>query len=104
MKFIRYEIILCPPEKQRLKLEALAERAGVHPALIQRFLDCGLIEPSGREGAELFFDEDALPRLQMIRRLRNHLGVNVAGIAVILDLRDRLRALQRENAVLRARF
>jgi chaperone modulatory protein CbpM len=104
MKFIRYEIIFCPRERQRLKLEALAERAGVHPILVQRFIDCGLIEPSGREGAELFFDEDAVPRLQMIRRLRDHLGINVAGIAVILELRDRLSALQRENAIFRARL
>jgi len=40
----------------------------------------------------------------MICRLRDHLGINVAGIAVILDLRDRLTALQRENAVFRARL
>jgi DNA-binding transcriptional MerR regulator len=104
MKFIRYEIILCPPEKQPLKLDALAERAGVHPILIQRFIDCGLLEPSGREGGELFFDEETVPRLQMIHRLRDHLGINVAGIAVILDLRDRLKGLQRENAVFRARL
>ena len=104
MKFIRHEIVFPSHKKRRLKVEALAERAGVHPALVQRFIECGLIEPSGREGTELFFDEDAVPRLQMICRLRDHLGINVAGIAVILDLRDRLTALQRENAVFRARL
>jgi len=104
MKFTRYEIIFCPPKEQRLKLEGLAERAGVHPTLVHRFIDCGLIEPSGREGAELFFEQDTVARLQMIRRLRDQLGVNIAGIAVILDLRERLSALQRENAKFRARL
>jgi MerR family transcriptional regulator/heat shock protein HspR len=104
MKSVRYEIVFPAHEKRRLKVEALAECAGVHPILAQRFIECGLIEPSGREGAEWFFDEDAVPRLQMICRLRDHLGINVAGIAVILDLRDRLTALQRENAVFRARL
>jgi len=42
--------------------------------------------------------------LRMIGRLRENLGINLAGIAVILNLRDRLSALQRENAIYRARI
>jgi len=104
MTIKRYEIIFCAPANQWLTLEALAERAGFHPAVVQCFIDLGLIEPSGREGARLFFDEDAVPRLHLIGRLRDNLGINLAGIAVVLDLRDRLRALQRENASYRARL
>ena len=52
----------------------------------------------------MFFDGAAVPRLRMIRRLREELGVNLAGIAVILDLRDKLRTLQRENEMYRARL
>jgi len=100
----RYEIIFCRPENQRLTLERLAERAGFHPAVVQAFIDCGLIEPSAREGTRLLFDEDVVPQLRMIGRLRENLGINLAGIAVILHLRDRLSALQRENAVYRARL
>jgi MerR family transcriptional regulator/heat shock protein HspR len=104
MSIRRYEIIFCRPENQRLTLEALAERAGFHPAVVQAFIDCGLIEPSAREGARMLFDEEVVPRLRMIGRLRENLGVNLAGIAVILNLRDRLSALQRENAIYRARI
>jgi MerR family transcriptional regulator, heat shock protein HspR len=100
----RYDIIFFRPENQRLTLEALAERAGFHPAVVQAFIDCGLIEPSAREGARVFFDEDVVSRLRMIGRLRENLGINLAGIAVILNLRDRLSALQRENAIYRARI
>ena len=44
----------------------------------------------------------AVPRLQMIMRLRRDTGVNLAGIGMILDLLDPLRALERENQWLRA--
>jgi MerR family transcriptional regulator, heat shock protein HspR len=100
----RYEIIFYRPQNQHLTLEALAERACLHPAVVQRFVDCGLIEPRAREGARLFFDDEAVPRLRMIARLRDNLGINLAGIAVILNLRDRVSALQRENAIYRARL
>ena len=49
------------------------------------------------------FDAACLPRLVAISRLRTDLGVNLHGVAVILDLVDRLAALQRELAWLRQR-
>ncbi len=99
----RYEIVFRRPESRLLTLELLAAHADMHPALIERFVECGLIEPSAREGAKMFFDAAAVPRLRTIRRLRENLGINLAGIAVILDLLDKLGALQRENAVQRNR-
>jgi DNA-binding transcriptional MerR regulator len=99
-----YAMVLCRRDEQRLNLDALAERAGMHPSLVERFVDCGLIEPIGREGAQLVFDASMVPRLRMVRRLREALSVNVAGIEVILNLLDRFRALQRENEKLRIRL
>ncbi|MGH7795247.1 MAG: chaperone modulator CbpM [Candidatus Binatia bacterium] len=99
----RYEIVFRRPESRLLTLELLAAHADMHPALVERFVECGLIEPSAREGAKMFFDAAAVPRLRTIRRLRENLGINLAGIAVILDLLDKLGALQRENAVQRNR-
>ncbi len=65
------------------------------------YLHIGL-EPVEWAGPTLFFDAAAVPRLQMILRLRRDTGVNLAGIGMILDLLDRLRALDRENQWLRA--
>ena len=93
----RYEIVIRRRESRYLTLGALAERADMHPALVERFVECGLIEPSAREGAELLFDATSVPRLCTIKRLRENLGINIAGIAVVLDLLDRIRSLQREN-------
>jgi DNA-binding transcriptional MerR regulator len=52
----------------------------------------------------LFFDAAAVPRLRTIRRLRENLGINVAGVAVILDLLEKLQALQRENELQRSKL
>ena len=100
----RYDIVLCRSETQRLTLDALASRAGMHPALVERFVEVGLIDPIEWEGQRLLFDASAIPRLLTIRRLRESLGINLAGLAVTLDLLDRLCALQRENETLRSRL
>jgi DNA-binding transcriptional MerR regulator len=100
----RYDIVLLRREPQKLTLDALASRAGMHPTLVERFVEFGLIEPIEQEGTTLFFDPSAIPRLRMIGRLRESLGINLSGIAVIQDLLDRLCALQLENEALRRRL
>jgi DNA-binding transcriptional MerR regulator len=104
MAMQRYEIVLCRRESQRLSLDTLAAHAGMHPALVERFVQFGLIEPLEREGAKLLFDVSAVPRLRTIGRLRESLGINLAGVAVVLDLLDKFCALQRENKMLRSRL
>ena len=104
MALQRYDIVLCRREPQQLTLDMLAARAGMHPSLVQQFVEFGLIEPVEWQGARSLFDASAVPRLRMIRRLRESLGINLAGVAVILDLRDRFCALQRENETLRSRY
>ena len=83
-------------EPEQLTLESLAACAGVHPTLITYFVEYGLLEPSTRTGTQWLFDTSSIARLRMIERLRRDLGANLPGIAVILDLLDRLTALQRE--------
>ena len=100
----RYDIVLCRNEGAQLTLDALASRVGLHPALVERFVECGLIEPIEWEGGRLLFDISTITRLYTIRRLRESLGINLAGLAVTLDLLDKLRALQRENESLRSRL
>ncbi|HYN00859.1 MAG TPA: chaperone modulator CbpM [Vicinamibacteria bacterium] len=100
---IRYPLVLRRSHGEHLTLEDAAARAGLHPVLVARFVEFGLVEPAERTGAELRFDVACLPRLAAISRLRKDLGVNLHGVAVILDLVDRLAALQRELAWLRER-
>ena len=96
MREPRAHIILGRTEPEQWTLEGLAACAGVHPALIEDFVEYGLLEPIARTGTQWLFDTSGLARLRMIERLRRDLGANLAGIAVILDLLDRLTTLQRE--------
>jgi DNA-binding transcriptional MerR regulator len=101
---MRYAIVLCRNERQQLTLDELASCAGMAPELVERFVEFGLIDPIESEGARWLFDPSAIARLRMIRRLRESLGMNLAGIAVTLDLLDRLCALKDENEKLRSRL
>jgi DNA-binding transcriptional MerR regulator len=102
MREKRYEIVLCRRERDQLTLEGLAATAEIHPGLVEQFVAYGLLEPVEWTGPMQLFDAAAVPRLQMILRLRRDTGVNLAGIGMILDLLDRLHVLERENQWLRA--
>ncbi len=88
-------------EGELVTLDGLAARAGLHPTLIERFVEYGLIEPVERAGAHMLFDQDCVARVRKIERLRRHLGANLASVAVILDLLDRLSKLEQEIERLR---
>jgi DNA-binding transcriptional MerR regulator len=96
-----YQIVSCRVEREQVTLDELAARAGLHPTLVQCFLEFGLIEPDERAGTQMLFNVACITRLRMIERLRHDIGVNLSGIAVILNMLDRLTTLQRENAWLR---
>jgi DNA-binding transcriptional MerR regulator len=95
------EIVLARDELPDVTLEDLAHVCGVRREVLERFVDVGLLEPTRLEGAPVFTYEAVL-RVRSIQRLRRELGVNLNGAAVILDLADRLRRLQRELDYLRA--
>jgi DNA-binding transcriptional MerR regulator len=97
------ELILWRTEHSLLTLVDLANTAGVHPELVEKFVDYGLIEPSAGTGSGPLFPAAAVRRLRCIMRLRGDLGVNLAGVAVILEMSERIEHLQRELKVLRRR-
>lgn len=73
----------------------VAARTGVHPELLDRFVRLGLIEFSGSTmDGEWVFGPDVIPVIGRIIRLRNELGVNYAGVGVILELMSRIEALE----------
>jgi DNA-binding transcriptional MerR regulator len=73
----------------------VAVHCGIHPELIDRFLDLGLIDCAERDvGGEALFQVDVVPLIRRILRLRNELGVNYAGIGVILELMAKIESLE----------
>jgi len=90
-----------PNAEPRYVATAVAARIGLHVQTIRRYEEYGLVEPRRPErGAGLYSDAD-IERLRRIKRLTDDLGVNLAGVAAILHLRQQVVALQREMIALR---
>lgn len=100
----RYPIIIHQHWDHLLSLEELACAANIHPQIVRHFLEYGLIEPTEQVGTHLLFDGNLIPRLRTIQRLRMDMGVNFAGIAVILDLMEKVQQLQHELAWYKIRY
>ncbi len=77
------------------EMKVVCEKVGLSPKTLRVWIEEGLLEPQ-RQGRRYLFDENDLQRLLLIRRLRDELGVNLAGIDIILQLLDRIRDLQEE--------
>lgn len=82
----------------RLSIDELARAVSMSPGRIAKIVGVGLIEPY-KETAR----GPSLERLRRILRLRRDLGVNLAGAAVISDMRERIVTLQAELVRLRRR-
>jgi len=91
MRATKYQLIVVHPRQELLSLEDVAARTNVHPEMLRHFVDLGLVQPA--DG--MMFDLEAVHRVRVIQRLRFDLGINLQGIGVILDLLDRLKAMQR---------
>ena len=96
MAVIRLHMV-SPSNQAPYTLEELARLGGVSPALVQRYVDEGLIETiAGNVRTSFFFDDNALFELRRIQRLRRELGVNIAGVAVIHELQRQIDELKAE--------
>lgn len=88
-----------------VSLSELACRCGVHPELIDRFVALGLLDYAGPPtGGEAHFHPEAVALVRRILRLRNQLGVNYAGIGVILELMARIEELEEQVRELESRL
>lgn len=98
------EVIHWRTEYSLMTLEELAGAAELHPELVEEFIDYGLVEPATAASSNRLFSVSAVERLRRIMRLRRDLGVNLAGVGVILEMRERIENLQKELDRLRRRF
>jgi MerR family transcriptional regulator, heat shock protein HspR len=83
-------------KKQPLFMISVVSRMlGVHPQTLRLYEREGLITPSRTKKTRLYSEED-IEKIEMILRLTRELGVNRAGVDIILRLRHRLEVLQKE--------
>ena len=88
-----------PEGERRYVVHVAARLVGVHPRTLRYYEERGLVERRGDAGRT--YTEADLERLRMIRRLVDDLGVNLAGVEVILSMRERMLQLQAELEQLR---
>ena len=77
-------------------ISAVAEQFEIHPQTLRLYEREGLLKPSRSEGNTRLYTETDLERLEIILSLTRDLGVNLAGVEIILNMREKMDAMQRE--------
>lgn len=77
-------------------ISSVAETYGIHPQTLRLYERLGLLKPSRSDGNTRLYTDADLDRLEIILTLTRDLGVNLAGVEVILNMRERMEKLQQE--------
>ena len=77
-------------------ISVVAERYGIHPQTLRLYEREGLIKPVRSSGNTRLYDDEAMRRLEIILTLTRDLGVNLAGVEVILNMKERMDQMQGE--------
>ena len=77
-------------------ISAVAEMYEIHPQTLRLYEREGLLRPSRSEGNTRLYTDEDLERLEFILNLARDLGVNIAGIAIVLQMRERMEEMNRQ--------
>src|SRR5262249_61177104 len=78
-------------DRPRYMISIAAELVGMHPQTLRIYESKGLVSPKRTRGNTRLYSEADLERLRLIQRLTTELGLNLAGVEVVLRLEDKLR-------------
>ena len=79
-------------------ISSVAEMYDIHPQTLRLYEREGLLKPSRTEGNTRLYTDEDLERLEFILSLARDLGVNISGIAIIIQMRERMDEMQRQMA------
>ena len=82
-------------------ISVVAKVLNIHPQTLRQYEREGLIEPSRTQGRMRLYSQRDIDRIKMILRLTRELGVNLAGVDIILQLKEKIDAMEREIDALR---
>ena len=77
-------------------ISAVADQYGIHPQTLRLYEREGLLKSSRSEGNTRLYTDTDLERLELILSLTRDLGVNLAGVEIILNMREKMDAMQHE--------
>lgn len=83
-------------KKAAYMISAVAEQYQLHPQTLRLYEREGLLKPSRSEGNTRLYTEEDIERLEVILQLTRELGVNLAGVEIILNMREKMAEMQRQ--------
>jgi MerR family transcriptional regulator/heat shock protein HspR len=83
-----------PKTKAAYMISAIAEQYEIHPQTLRLYEREGLLKPSRSEGNTRLYTAEDIERLQVILHLTRDLGVNLAGVEIILNMREKMGEMQ----------
>src|ERR1700685_1687600 len=82
--------------KAAYMISSVAEQYQIHPQTLRLYEREGLLAPSRSEGNTRLYTDEDLERLEVILKLTRELGVNLAGVEIILNMREKMEAMQQQ--------
>jgi len=80
--------------KAAYMISAVAEKYDIHPQTLRLYEREGLLKPSRSDGNTRLYTNEDLERLEVILELTRELGVNLAGVEIVLNMREKMAAMQ----------
>src|SRR5206468_8108240 len=91
---LRYNGMAKAKSRAAYMISAVAEQYQIHPQTLRLYEREGLLKPSRSEGNTRLYTDEDLERLEVILKLTRDLGVNLAGVEIILNMREKMAAMQ----------
>jgi len=82
--------------KAAFMISAVAEQYQIHPQTLRLYEREGLLKPSRSEGNTRLYTQEDIARLEVILKLTRDFGVNLAGVEIILNMREKMSAIERQ--------
>ena len=82
-------------DRPRYMISVAAELVGMHPQTLRIYEQKGLVRPKRTAGNTRLYSDEDIKRLQLIQRLTNEIGLNLAGVERVLHLEDELARMHR---------
>jgi transcriptional regulator, MerR family len=82
--------------KKKYTIGVVAEMYNIHPQTLRLYEKEGLIKPYRSKGRTRYYTEEDLKRLELVLTLSRELGVNLAGIEIILRMKEQMEEMERQ--------
>ena len=83
-------------KKAAYMISAVAESYGIHPQTLRLYEREGLLKPSRTDGNTRLYTDQDIERLELILNLTRDMGVNLAGVEIVLNMREKMERMQKQ--------